>query len=122
MRIYLGTTSSGKSTLINAMMGTPLLPTSHNVTTSTLCEIKYGPRKEAVLHFETSAEEKLLRSVETLDLQKESDRKRFAAAIKSRGGEEKRVKKAEVFAPFQFLEVFSEALTKSFCIFFICRL
>ena len=69
--VRLGTTSSGKSTLINAMMGAPLLPTNHNATTSSLCEIKYGSKKEAVLHFEIRAEE-TDDAVETLDLETKS--------------------------------------------------
>ena len=105
MRVLLGTTSSGKSTLINAMMGSPLLPTSHNATTSSLCEIKYGQNKEAVLHFEIRAEE-TDDGVETLDLEKKSDRERFAALVTQREKQEKRkVLKAEVFLPFKFFEV-----------------
>ena len=50
--VCIGSTSCGKSTLLNALLGTPLLPTSHNAATSTLCEIKFSSsgKKFAILH------------------------------------------------------------------------
>ena len=49
----LGETSSGKSSLINLILGEELLPYSHLSTTSTICQLKYGKPEERkiVAHF-----------------------------------------------------------------------
>ena len=46
-----GETSSGKSTLLNLILGEQLLPYSVLSTTSTICELKYGPTPKLVAHF-----------------------------------------------------------------------
>ena len=49
--ILSGETSSGKSTLLNLILGEKLLPYSHLSTTSTICELKYGTTPKLVAHF-----------------------------------------------------------------------
>ena len=50
--LYLpGETSSGKSTLLNLILGEQLLPYSVLSTTSTICELRYGDTPELVVHF-----------------------------------------------------------------------
>jgi hypothetical protein len=49
----LGRFSSGKSSLINALLGTPLLPASDLPTTSTVHRIRYGSRSLNVARFKT---------------------------------------------------------------------
>ena len=49
--ILSGETSSGKSTLLNLILGEQLLPHSVLSTTSTICELKYGPMPKLVAHF-----------------------------------------------------------------------
>jgi len=46
-----GETSSGKSTLLNLILGEHLLPYSVLSTTSTICELKYGTTPTLVAHF-----------------------------------------------------------------------
>ena len=46
-----GETSSGKSSLINLIMGEELLPYSLLSTTSTICEVKFGTKRKIVAHF-----------------------------------------------------------------------
>ena len=46
-----GETSSGKSSLINLIMGEELLPYSVLSTTSTICELKFGTERKIVAHF-----------------------------------------------------------------------
>ena len=46
-----GETSAGKSSLINLLLNDQVLPTSIMQNTLTICEISYGSRKEAVVHF-----------------------------------------------------------------------
>ena len=53
MRLFslTGETSSGKSSLINLIMGEELLPYSVLSTTSTICELKFGTERKIVAHF-----------------------------------------------------------------------
>ena len=46
-----GETSAGKSSLINLLLNEEVLPTCVLQNTLTICEISYGPRKEAKIHF-----------------------------------------------------------------------
>ena len=47
-----GETSAGKSSLINLLLNEEILPTSVLQSTMTICEISYGPSKEAKIHFD----------------------------------------------------------------------
>ena len=49
--ILTGETSSGKSTLLNLILGEQLLPYSFLSTTSTICELRYGDTPKLVVHF-----------------------------------------------------------------------
>ena len=53
MGLYIlpGETSSGKSTLLNLILGEQLLPFSVLSTTSTICELKYGTTRKLVAHY-----------------------------------------------------------------------
>ena len=46
-----GETGSGKSSLINLILGEELLPYSVLSTTSTICELRYGEKRKIVAHF-----------------------------------------------------------------------
>ena len=47
-----GETSAGKSSLINLLLNEEALPTYVLQNTLTICEISYGPRKEAKVNFD----------------------------------------------------------------------
>ncbi|KAL9963715.1 hypothetical protein ACROYT_G027249 [Oculina patagonica] len=49
--LIAGETSAGKSSLINLLLNDHVLPTCIMQNTHTICEISYGPKKEAVIHF-----------------------------------------------------------------------
>ena len=53
MRLFslTGETSSGKTSLINLIMGEELLPYSLLNATSTICELKFGRERKIVAHF-----------------------------------------------------------------------
>ncbi|KAI8502327.1 hypothetical protein Bbelb_199150 [Branchiostoma belcheri] len=48
--LLAGETSSGKSMFLNLLLGEDILPVSHLSSTSTICEVKYGETKKAVVH------------------------------------------------------------------------
>ena len=66
--LVAGETSSGKSCLINLILGVELLPSYTLSTTSTICEIKYGPRPKLVVHYRNSSDKPTLLP-KTVDLQ-----------------------------------------------------
>ena len=47
----IGTFNNGKSTVINALLGENVLPAYAVPTTAVINEVKYGDKKEAILHF-----------------------------------------------------------------------
>ncbi|KAM7448138.1 hypothetical protein ABFA07_003866 [Porites harrisoni] len=49
--LVAGETSAGKSSLINLLLNEQVLPTSVLQNTLTICEISYGAKREAVIHF-----------------------------------------------------------------------
>ncbi|XP_022805450.1 uncharacterized protein LOC111342617 [Stylophora pistillata] len=49
--LVAGETGSGKSSLINLVLGEELLPYSVLSTTSTICELRYGEKRKIVAHF-----------------------------------------------------------------------
>jgi len=53
----LGEFKRGKSTLINALLGSDLLPTGALPLTSVVTEVSYGPEGATVLHLDASTEE-----------------------------------------------------------------
>ena len=116
--IFAGPTSAGKSTLLNALLGEQVLPTSYNATTSALCEIKYSEepgKKYAVVHLNTEDSQY---STVTLDLTVEEGRTRFAEYVyanREQLAEESEADgeaipictRAEIYWPEDFLQVCS---------------
>ena len=97
----LGSTSSGKSTLLNALLGEHLLPIDHNASTAVLCEIKYSDngKKYAVIHFEGDQE------VEQLELESYGGRQQLASHVKRDRTESDSCTRVEIFWPQNFLKV-----------------
>jgi hypothetical protein len=64
----LGQSSSGKSSLLNLILGEELLP--HHVlnATSTICELKYGKVQKLVVHYKYDKDQKVKTPSATIEL------------------------------------------------------
>ncbi|XP_078592476.1 uncharacterized protein LOC144871210 isoform X2 [Branchiostoma floridae x Branchiostoma japonicum] len=49
--LVAGETSSGKSSLINVLLGADLLPSHHLSCSSVICKVQYGENQRAVVHY-----------------------------------------------------------------------
>ena len=59
----VGTFSNGKSSVINSLLGEEILPAYALPTTAVINEVKYGEKKEAILHFRNPLPETLPQSL-----------------------------------------------------------
>ena len=48
--LVIGEFSSGKSTMVNALLGEPILPERATTATAIITEIRYGKQKKAVIY------------------------------------------------------------------------
>eukprot|EP00118_Oscarella_pearsei_P014931 m.130843 g.130843 ORF g.130843 m.130843 type:complete len:1041 (+) comp38038_c0_seq20:318-3440(+) len=105
--LIAGSTSSGKSTLLNAMLEDAILPTSHNAATSAVCIIQHSPdgRMLALLHFESGSQT----SVKEVDLQTPRGMSFFEKHVNQSRNEQRQhiCVKAEIFMPLEFLRHFT---------------
>ena len=110
--ILPGETSSGKSTLLNLILGEQLLPYSVLSTTSTICELKYGATPKLVAHFK-DADPLMGHSTRTVELNqsRETSPQSYLEEISSfvhvkadrkKGSD---YKKVELFWPHNLLKV-----------------
>ena len=102
---FKGETGSGKSRLINLILGEELLPYSALSTTSTICELKYGEQRSIVAHFmDKDPEEFPLENASS----EESYLQQISPYVHVKGDREKGslYKKIELFWPHQLLKVF----------------
>eukprot|EP00118_Oscarella_pearsei_P020199 m.218389 g.218389 ORF g.218389 m.218389 type:complete len:246 (+) comp39895_c2_seq15:1121-1858(+) len=78
--LVAGSTSSGKTSLINALLGEEILPVSYSCSTTVLCEVKYSKsgKRYAVAFIEKDDGEM---EEEELDLSLEADRIKFARYV-----------------------------------------
>ena len=110
-----GETSSGKSSLINQIMGEELLPYSVLSTTSTICELKYGPRRRIVAHFKDKDPEtglglkmtSLRKNDPNTASEKESYLQQISSFVHVKSDRKKGslYKKTELFWPHKLLQV-----------------
>ena len=110
--LFTGETSSGKSSLINLILGEEILPYSLLSTTSTICELKFGEERRLVVHFKDKDPETGLKTKEILLEQPtgSSDQSfldQISPYIHVKTDREKGsiVKKIELFWPHNVLEV-----------------
>ena len=109
--LFTGETSSGKSSLINLILGEEILPYSLLSTRSTICELKFGEERRLVVHFKDKDSETGLKTKEILFEQPTGSDQSFLDQIspyihvKTDREKGSIVKKVELFWPHKVLEV-----------------
>jgi len=108
-----GETSSGKSTLLNLILGEQLLPYSVLSTTSTICELKYGPTPKLVAHFKDK-DPQTGQSTKTVQLSKGNCLEEISSFVHVKTDREKGsdYKKIELFCSHSLLKVGYESRFK----------
>ncbi|QRK05274.1 dynamin family protein [Archangium violaceum] len=87
----IGITSSGKSTLVNALLGQRLLPSAVRPSSNTLVVCRRGPEHHALIHYQDGRTERV-----TEDL---GPRLSFVCDEKTNPDNEQGIKEIEVFSP-----------------------
>ena len=59
-----GETSAGKSSMLNLFLGEELLPFSVLSTTSTICELKYGKKRQIKIHYKEAGKEPKIKDLD----------------------------------------------------------
>ena len=109
--LYLpGETCSGKSTLLNLILGEQLLPYAVLSTTSTICELRYGDTPKLVVHFKNKKSGDTTKTV-LLDEPSEASEQSYLQQIsefvhpKANREEGSGYEKIELFWPHNLLKV-----------------
>lgn len=130
--ILPGETSSGKSTLLNLILGEQLLPYSILSTTSTICELKYGSTPKLVAHFkdkdpQTGHSTRTVQLRESRETSQQSYLEEISSFVHVKTDREKGsdYKKIELFWPHNLLKVGYESryqkLSSKKAMFGVCR-
>ena len=98
--------------MLNLILGEQLLPYSHLSTTSTICELKYGPTPKLVAHFkdrdpETGDTEKTVWLGQSMETSQKSYLEEISSFVHLETGREQGsvYKKVELFWPHTLLQV-----------------
>ncbi|KAL9964119.1 hypothetical protein ACROYT_G027703 [Oculina patagonica] len=108
--LVAGETSSGKSTLLNLILGEKLLPCSHLCTTSIILELKYGVTPKLVAHFKykdpkTGLTEKTVWLGQSMETSQQSYLEEISNFVHVKTHREKsKYKKIELFWPHSLLQ------------------
>ncbi|KAJ7349515.1 mitofusin, partial [Desmophyllum pertusum] len=106
--LYPGETSSGKSTLLNLILGEQLLPSSMLSTTSTICELKYGATPKLVAHFkDKELPEKTILLSQSMETSQQNYLQQISSFVHVKSDREKGsdYKKIELYWPHSLLKV-----------------
>ena len=105
--VFTGETSSGKSSLVNLMLGKEILPSFSLTTTCNICELKYGEKPKIVAHFkdkdpETGGRTRTVSLEEPTGSSQRSYLEQISPYVDKRSCN---LKKVELFWPHPFLKV-----------------
>ncbi|XP_028400622.1 uncharacterized protein LOC114523788 [Dendronephthya gigantea] len=106
--LIAGESSSGKSSLLNLILGEELL--AHHVlnTTSTICELKFGEKREMIVHYKYDEEKKSRPLPEILTLESEDNYySKIATFVQVKPNEREKgsdYARVEIFWPHELLE------------------
>ena len=109
--LYLpGETYSGKSSLLNLILGEQLLPYSVLKTTSTICELRYGDTPKLVVHFKNKKSGDTTKTVlldEPFEASEQSYLQQISEFVHPKANREKGsgYEKIELFWPHNLLKV-----------------
>ena len=101
---FTGETSSGKSSLVNLILGDEILPCSHLAETFTIWEIKYGKVRKIVVHFKDK-DPKTGRKTTTIWLKSTTSSPGSSAQSYFEQISPVKIEKIELFWPHPVLEV-----------------
>ncbi|KAI8483945.1 hypothetical protein Bbelb_383350 [Branchiostoma belcheri] len=106
--LVAGETSAGKSMFLNLLLGDNILPVAHLSSTSTICEVKYGETRRAVVHLrEADPETGSHRVTLSLSTDPEECQQQLEPYIHLKTTERETLPKAnkiEIFWPLAFLK------------------
>jgi predicted GTPase len=107
--IVVGEVSSGKTTLINALLGARVLPTDFRVATSAWTQLSHGPRLTAMAFLQGGTEASSPDEITAIDLDPAADLPDYLTVqgyerLAARHGDQARVVSVDVTVPAEILE------------------
>ncbi|XP_028400789.1 uncharacterized protein LOC114523925 [Dendronephthya gigantea] len=107
--LIAGESSAGKSSLVNLILGEELLPHHNLNTTSTICEVKHGEKRELIAHYNYDEEQRMRPKPEIHPLRtKEECGKNYceqiAPFVQRKSNERSKYTRVEIFWPHELLE------------------
>ncbi|XP_028400633.1 uncharacterized protein LOC114523798 [Dendronephthya gigantea] len=106
--LIAGESSAGKSSLVNLILGEELLPHHNLTTTSTICEVKYGEKRELIAHYNYDEEQRMPKpEIHPLRTKEECGKsycEQIAPFVQRKPNERSKYTRVEIFWTHELLE------------------